>query len=137
MKKSSIKKFISSTGRPMLYVPGDQLEYCDKHKYPVLVVWKRTRYADVTWLNEPFQRSHGDLWRQPDFQEDIEGRAEAIFQRYAIGRKSARAIQSSFMTLYDLTIVDAEKAACELFDMTMEIVAEYESKQQSSVGEKE
>lgn len=125
-----IRKFISSTGWPMLYVPGNQLEYCDKHKYPVLIVWKRTRYADVTWLNEPFQRSHGDLWQQPEFQEDIEGRAGTIFQRYAIRNKSARAIQPGFMTLYELTIVDAEKAACELFDMTLEIVAEYESKQQ-------
>ena len=130
--KKTIRKFISATGRPMLYVPGDQLEYCDKHKYPVLIVWKRTRYADVTWLNEPFQCSHGDLWRQRDFRQDLEERAEAIFQRYAIWEKSARAIHYTFMTLYDLTIADAEKAACDLFDMTLAIIAEYEAKAQTN-----
>lgn len=130
LKKKSVvpRKFISTTGRPMLCVPGDQLEYCDKHKYPILVVWKRTRYADVTWLNEPYQRSHGWLWAQEDFRLDIESRGEAIFQRYSLGKKSARAVQYSMMTLYELTIVDAEKAACELFDMTLEIIAEYEAR---------
>lgn len=123
-----IIKFVSATGRPMLHVPGDQLEYCDNHKFPVLIVWKRTRYADVTWLNEPFQCSHGDLWRREDFCRDIEDRSEAIFQRYAISNKSARAITASFTTLYNLIIADAEKAACDLFDMTLAIIKEYEGK---------
>lgn len=127
-KKDEPRKFISASGRPMLYVPGDQLEYCDKHKYPVLIVWKRTRYADVTWLNEPFQRSHSWLWSQEGFRLDIEARAEAIFQRYALDKKSARAIHYSMMTFYELTIAGAEKAAVELFDMTLSIVAEYTGK---------
>ncbi|MEG1214568.1 MAG: hypothetical protein RSE29_25925 [Leclercia sp.] len=115
----------------MLYVPGDQLEYCDKHKYPVLIVWKRTRYADVTWLNEPFQRSHSWLWSQEDFRLDIEARAEAIFQRYALDKKSARAIHYSMMTLYELPKADAIKAAVNLFDMTLSIIAEYENKREA------
>lgn len=130
-KKDEPRKFISASGRPMLYVPGDQLEYCDKHKYPVLIVWKRTRYADVTWLNEPFQRSHSWLWSQKDFRLDIEARAEAIFQRYALNKKSARAIHYSMMTLYELPIADAIKAAVNLFDMTLSIIAEYENKREA------
>lgn len=128
---SNIKKFVTATGRPMLYVPGNQLAFCDGFKFPVLIVWKRTRYADVTWLNEPFQRSHGDLWRQQDFQQDIEARAEDIFQRYAISNKSARAISPSFMTLYDLTIEDAKEEACDLFDMTLDIIKEYGNRPQN------
>ncbi len=31
----------------------------------------------------------------------------------------------SIMTLYDLKAEDAEKAACDLFDMTMGIIQEY------------
>ncbi|MDU6441026.1 MAG: hypothetical protein E6559_14120 [Pantoea sp.] len=121
-------KFISATGRPVLSAPFDHLGYCDRHRYPVLIVWKRHRYADVTWLNEPFQCSHGWLWRREDFREDIVSRAMAIYQRYAQEKKSGQAIQADFMTLYDLTISDAEKAACDLFDMTLEIVAEYEGR---------
>lgn len=123
-----MKKYTVCSGRPMLIVPADLLAYCDAQKYPVIIIWKRTQYADVTWLNEPFQQSHSWLWSRDDFRADIEQRGEAIFLHYSLGRKSARAIQHSMMTLYDLTINRAEKAACDLFDMTLSIVAEYEAK---------
>lgn len=129
MRKGDImKKYTVCSGRPMLIVPVDHLAYCDGQKYPVIIIWKRTQYADVTWLNEPFQQSHGWLWSRDDFRADIEERGEAIFWRHSPGEKSARAIQHSMMTFYDLTISGAEKAAGDLFDMTLSIVAEYEAK---------
>ncbi|TKU44570.1 hypothetical protein FDX11_17215 [Citrobacter sp. wls714] len=86
----------------------------------------------MTWLNEPFQHSHGWLWQRDDFRADIEERGETIFRRYNRGEKSARAIQHSMMTLYDLTITGAEMAASDLFDMTLSIVAEYEERRENA-----
>ncbi|KYT45587.1 hypothetical protein AML29_26195 [Escherichia coli] len=51
------------------------------------------------------------------------------FNRTGISKRSARAIAHHFMTLYDLKAEDAEKAACDLFDMTMGIIQEYRNKE--------
>lgn len=131
-KGNSVKKYTVCSGRPILSVPADHMAYCDAQKYPVIIIWKRARYADVTWLNEPFQRSHGWLWQRDDFRADIEERGETIFRRYNRGEKSARAIQHSMMTLYDLTITGAEQAASDLFDMTLSIVAEYQERRENA-----
>ncbi len=45
-----MKKYTVCSGRPMLSVPLDHLNYCDAKKYPVIIIWKRARYADVTCL---------------------------------------------------------------------------------------
>ncbi|WP_244212670.1 hypothetical protein [Rahnella woolbedingensis] len=126
----TIKKYVEAKGRPCLYVPGDHLDYCDEHKYPVLIVWYRTTKADITWINEPYQCSHNWLFCRDDFRQDIEARAEKIYLRYATA-KTARAITYSFMTLYDLSIPDARCAADELFDMTLAIIGEYTEKEKT------
>lgn len=118
-------KYVVTRGRPSLAIPAQHLGYCDRNKQPVIVVWRRVAKADVSWLNEPYQYSHGALFSREDFRQDIEARAEVIFQKYALP-KSARAITSSFMTLYDLNIDAAYQAAGELFDMTTTIIGEYE-----------
>ncbi|MGM7732323.1 hypothetical protein ACS79Z_12155 [Yersinia enterocolitica] len=122
-----IMKYTEGRGRPWLSVPSDHLDYCDKHKFPAIVVWVRKTKADVSWFNEPYQLSHQWVFSRQDFQRDIERRGEEIYLKYATP-KTARAIQYSMMTLYDLTITDARKAAGELFDMTLEIIKEYETK---------
>lgn len=119
-------KFKLSPGRPSLLIPGDYLAQCDKSKHPVIVVWGRVRYADVSWFNEPFQLSHRELFNSEDFRRDIEQRAEDIYLKYAT-KKSARAITYSIMTFYELERNLAIKAASDLFDMTMGIISEYES----------
>lgn len=121
-----MKKFTVSNGRASPIVPNDHLAYCDSNKFPVIIVWKRVRYADVTWLNEPFQVSHRALFSRADFRQAIEERAERIYLRYATP-KTARAITASFMTLYELESELAVEAAEALFDMTMAIIREYES----------
>lgn len=124
MRKGNImKKYTVCSGRPMLSVPADHLVYCDTQKYPVIIIWKRTRYADVTWLNEPFQVSHRALFSREDFRQELEQRAEDIYLRYATPN-TARAITASFMTLYELESEVAVEAAEALFDMTMAIVRE-------------
>lgn len=123
-------KYIVARGRPSLMVPGRHMDYCDQNKYPVIVVWERTVRADVTWLNEPFQWSHGWLWELEDFRQDIEERAGVIFKTHETFDRpvSTGAITASFMTLYDLEINAAHKAAVELFDMTLAIICEYEER---------
>lgn len=126
MNRGKMKKFAECQGRPSLLIPGDHLEYCDRFKYPVNIVWKRVKYADVTWLNEPFQVSHRELFHRDDFRQDLEERAEVIYLRYATP-KTARAITYSFITLYELEQHSALEAAEALFDMTIAIIREYES----------
>ncbi|MDS1617156.1 hypothetical protein [Escherichia coli] len=130
----NVKKFVSARGRPMICIPGNYPDYCDRYKLPLLVVWRRTVYADVTWLNEPFQISHRELWEQENFTRDIENGAEEIFWRYAANNpKAAQAITASFITLYDLTISNAEKAACDLFDMTLALIDKYTTRNAKEV----
>ncbi|EBW6364069.1 hypothetical protein DPU24_25405 [Salmonella enterica subsp. enterica serovar Oranienburg] len=129
IKAQNAVKFVTIHGRPVLYVPCKHQDYCDKHKFPLLIVWKRRAYADVTWLNETFQIAHYDLWQRQDFRNDIECRAESVYQKYAANsHKSDRAVTDSVITLYELTAEDAEKAACDLFDMVLNIIDEYKNK---------
>ncbi|CAR09323.1 hypothetical protein VXS29_06715 [Escherichia coli] len=129
-EQGSVVKFVSARGRPVLLVPGKHLHYCDENHIPILIVWKRTVYADVTWLNDSLVLIHRDLFEREEFRRDIEDRAEKIYEQYAANSKrAARAITHHFMTLYDLKAEDAEKAACDLFDMTMDIIQEYRNKE--------
>lgn len=122
-----IIKYVVTRGRPSLVIPSHHLDDCDQNKQPVIVVWRRVAKADVSWFNEPYQCSHRELFSREDFRQDIEARAEAIFQKYALP-KSARAITPSFMTLYDLNIDAAYQAAGDLFDMTTAIIGEYDDR---------
>ncbi|HDX3846173.1 TPA: hypothetical protein ROF25_005320 [Escherichia coli] len=127
---NSVVKFVSARGRASLLVPGEHLHHCDEKHIPILIVWKRTVYADVTWLNDSLMLIHRDLFEREEFRRDIEERAEKIYEKYsANSKRSARAIAHHFMTLYDLKAEDAEKAACDLFDMTMGIIQEYRNRE--------
>ncbi|EPC0084730.1 TPA: hypothetical protein PPE51_001355 [Escherichia coli] len=126
----SVVRFVSVRGRATLYIPDEHLHHCDEKHIPILIVWKRTVYADVTWLNDSLMLIHRDLFEREEFRRDIEERAEKIYEKYsANSKRSARAIAHHFMTLYDLKAEDAEKAACDLFDMTMGIIHEYRNKE--------
>ncbi|MDH7191601.1 hypothetical protein QE609_15520, partial [Escherichia coli] len=61
-EQGSVVKFVSARGRPVLLVPGKHLHYCDENHIPILIVWKRTVYADVTWLNDSLVLIHRDLF---------------------------------------------------------------------------
>ncbi|EOO3682893.1 hypothetical protein IOF96_RS05160 [Escherichia coli] len=127
---NSVVKFVSARGRPTLLVPGKHLHYCDENHIPIVIVWKRTVYADVTWLYDSLALMHRDLFEREEFRLNIEERAEKIYEQYAANSKrAARAITHHFMTLYDLKAEDAEKAACDLFDMTMGIIQEYRNRE--------
>ncbi|HEA8782780.1 TPA: hypothetical protein RXQ08_000603 [Escherichia coli] len=127
---NSVVKFVSARGRASLLVPVEHLHHCDEKHIPILIVWKRTVYADVTWLNDSLMLIHRDLFEREEFRRDIEERAEKIYEKYsANSKRSARAIAHHFMTLYDLKAEDAEKAACDLFDMTMGIIQEYRNRE--------
>ncbi|EDU97242.1 hypothetical protein [Escherichia coli] len=71
----SVVRFVSVRGRATLYIPDEHLHHCDKHKLPILIVWKRTVYADVTWLNDSLMLIHRDLFEREEFRRDIEERA--------------------------------------------------------------
>lgn len=127
---NSVVKFVSARGRPTLLVPGKHLHYCDENHIPIVIVWKRTVYADVTWLYDSLALMHRDLFEREEFRLNIEERAGKIYEKYAANSKrAARAIAHHFMTLYDLKAEDAEKAACDLFDMTTDIIHEYRNKE--------
>lgn len=128
------KRYCVTSGRPSLVVPGDHLNYCDENKQPLIIVWARIKKADVTWLNEPYQRSHQWLFACEDFRQDIEVRAERIYLQYAT-KSTARAITHSFMTFYDFSIEDAKRAADDLYDMTVAIIKEYQSRKALITGE--
>ncbi|EOT8254376.1 hypothetical protein ACRV8G_005309, partial [Escherichia coli] len=99
----SVVRFVSVRGRATLYIPDEHLHHCDKHKLPILIVWKRTVYADVTWLNDSLMLIHRDLFEREEFRRDIEERAGKIYEKYAANSKrAAREITYHFMTLYDL-----------------------------------
>ncbi|EQZ90958.1 hypothetical protein [Escherichia coli] len=65
---NSVVKFVSARGRPSLLVPGEHLHYCDEKHIPILIVWKRTVYADVTWLNDSLVLIHRDLFEREEFK---------------------------------------------------------------------
>ncbi|EEC8910583.1 hypothetical protein E9U92_RS27415 [Escherichia coli] len=126
----SVVRFVSVRGRATLYIPDEHLHHCDEKHIPILIVWKRTVYADVTWLYDSLALMHRDLFEREEFRLNIEERAEKIYEQYAANSKrAARAIAHHFMTLYDLKAEDAEKAACDLFDMTMGIIQEYRNRE--------
>ncbi|EKC0433710.1 hypothetical protein OOR98_005247 [Escherichia coli] len=84
----------------------------------------------MTWLYDSLALMHRDLFEREEFRLNIEERAEKIYEQYAANSKrAARAITHHFMTLYDLKAEDAEKAACDLFDMTMGIIQEYRNRE--------
>ena len=119
-----MKKFLICSGQPSLVIQVEYLDYCNENKYPAIIIWQRTRFADIAWLNEPYQMSHRDLFSRLDFRHDIEQRAEKIYQQYTTA-KTSRAITFSLMRFYNLDIECVEVAASQLFDMTLNIIDEY------------
>ncbi|PJR63514.1 hypothetical protein [Raoultella sp. T31] len=119
-----MKQFLICFGQPSLAISVGYLDYCNENQYPAIIIWQRMRFADIVWLNEPYQVSHRDLFSHLDFRRDIEQRAEEIYQQHTTAMTS-RAITFSLMRFYNLDIGCAEAAALQLFDMTLNIIDEY------------